>query len=174
MNSKIALSGTSILLLALSSAYAAQNIIGQASIIDGDTIEIHGQRIRLWGIDAPESSQLCRNSNSDLYRCGAEAANKLSVFTTGKIVNCEPVDRDRYGRTVARCSVNGVDIAERLVRNGLALDWPRYSHSQYSPAQDSARHGEKGIWAGTWTPPWEYRACVTEGGRPSACSDGER
>jgi len=121
-----------------------------------------------------ESSQLCRNNNSDLYRCGAEAANRLSSFTAGKVVNCAPVGHDSYRRTVARCSINGVDIAEWLVRNGLALDWPRYSHSQYSPAQDSARHGEKGIWAGTWTPPWEYRACVTEGGRPSACSDGER
>jgi endonuclease YncB( thermonuclease family) len=124
MNRKIALSLAPLLLLALPSAYAAQNIVGQASIIDGDTIEIHGQRIRLWGIDAPESSQLCRNNNSDLYRCGAEAANKLSVFTTGKIVNCTPVDRDRYGRTVARCSVNGIDMAEWLVGNGLAQIGP--------------------------------------------------
>nr|WP_081602550.1 thermonuclease family protein [Afipia felis] len=156
------------------SANAAKNIVGQASVIDGDTIEIHGQRIRLWGIDAPESSQLCRNNNSDLYRCGAEAANKLSAFTLGKIVNCEPIDRDRYGRTVARCSVNGADIAEWLVETGLALDWPRYSHGRYGTTQDRARHGEKGIWVGTWAPPWEYRACITGGGRPSTCSDGER
>ncbi|WP_083801625.1 thermonuclease family protein [Afipia sp. 1NLS2] len=174
MNSKIALTAAPLLLLALPPTYAAQNNIGQASVIDGDTIEIHGQRIRLWGIDAPESSQLCRNGNSDLYRCGAEAANTLSAFTSGKVVNCESVDRDRYGRIVARCSVNGVDIAEWLVRNGLALDWPRYSHGRYGSAQDGARREEKGIWAGTWTPPWEYRACVTGGGRPSACSDGER
>jgi endonuclease YncB( thermonuclease family) len=174
MNSKIALSLAPILLLAPSLAYAVQNIIGKASIIDGDTIEIHGQRIRLWGIDAPESSQLCRNNNSDLYRCGAEAANRLSSFTAGKVVNCAPVGHDSYRRTVARCSINGVDIAEWLVRNGLALDWPRYSHSRYNPAQDSARHGESGIWAGTWTAPWEYRACVAGGGRPAACSDGER
>jgi endonuclease YncB( thermonuclease family) len=173
MNSRIALTVTPLLLLALSPACAAGIIIGQASVIDGDTIEIHGQRIRLWGIDAPESSQLCRNGNSDLYRWGAEAANGLSAFTSGKVVNCEPVDRDRYGRTVARCSVNGADIAEWLVETGLALDWPRYSHSLYGSAQASARHGDKGIWTGTWVPPREYRACVTGGGRPSACSDGE-
>lgn len=174
INSKIALTLAPLLLLAPSLAYAAQNIIGQASIIDGDTLEIHGQRIRLWGIDAPESSQLCRNNNSDLYRCGAEAANKLSAFTSGKVVSCVPVDRDRYRRVVARCSVNGIDMAEWLVGNGLALDWPRYSHRRYRSIQDSARREEKGIWAGTWTPPWEYRACVAGGGRPSACSDGEK
>jgi endonuclease YncB( thermonuclease family) len=174
MNSKIALSLAPLLLLALPSAYAAQNIVGQASVIDGDTIEIHGQRIRLWGIDAPESSQLCRNSNSDLYRCGADAANKLAAFTAEKVVNCAPLDRDRYGRTVARCAVNDIDIGEWLVRNGLAFDWPRYSSGRYCLTQDRARRGDKGIWVGTWTPPWEYRACVASGGRPVACSDGER
>lgn len=121
------------------------------------------------GIDAPESSQLCRNGNSDLYRCGAAAANKLFAFTSGKVVNCEPVDRDLYGRTVARCSVNGTDIAEWLVETGLALDWPRYSHGRYGSAEASARRGDKGIWAGTWTLPWEYRACVTAGSHPAAC-----
>lgn len=153
---------------------AAEPIAGQTSIIDGDTIEIHGQRIRLWGIDAPESSQLCRNANSDLYRCGADAANKLAGFTTGKVVSCVPVDRDRYGRTVARCAVGDIDIAEWLVRSGLALDWPRYSHGRYGVAQEDANRAGRGIWAGTWAPPWEYRACLKLGGRPAACSDGER
>jgi endonuclease YncB( thermonuclease family) len=151
----------------------AQNIVGRPSIIDGDTIEIHGHRIRLWGIDAPESSQLCRNANSDLYRCGADAANKLASFIEAKVVSCESVNQDRYGRIVARCSVNGTDIAEWLVRLGLALDWPRYSHGRYGIAQKSASHAGQGIWAGTWTAPWEYRTCIRSGGRPAACSEGE-
>src|SRR6201996_122007 len=64
---------------------------GQASIIDGDTLEIHGQRIRLWGIDAPESEQLCRGDDSLLYRCGAEAANGLDAFIARRPVNCLPL-----------------------------------------------------------------------------------
>ena len=59
----------------------------------------------------PESSRLCRNVNSDLYRCGADAANKLASFTSIKTVSCTSVDRDRYGRIVARCSVGAVDVA---------------------------------------------------------------
>lgn len=172
MKAKFVIAIGTILFNAVSAS--AELIIGQASIIDGDTIEIHGQRIRLWGIDAPESSQRCRNSNSDLYRCGADAANKLAAFTAEKVVNCAPLDRDRYGRTVARCAVNDIDIGEWLVRNGLAFDWPRYSSGRYCLTQDRARRGDKGIWVGTWTPPWEYRACVASGGRPVACSDGER
>lgn len=153
---------------------SAMLIVGQASIIDGDTIEIHGHRIRLWGIDAPEAAQLCRNANSDLYRCGADAANKLAAFTVGKAISCATVDRDRYGRTVARCLVNGTDMAEWLVRSGLALDWPRYSRGRYSAAQETANRAGRGIWAGTSTAPWEYRACIRGGGRPAACSDGDR
>jgi endonuclease YncB( thermonuclease family) len=64
-----------ILMFLLGSSTAfANDLVGQASIIDGDTLEIHGTRIRLWGIDAPESSQLCRGADSNLYRCGANAA----------------------------------------------------------------------------------------------------
>lgn len=79
----------------------AEDVVGQASVIDGDTLEIHGTRIRLWGIDAPESSQLSRDEDSLPYGCGAEAANELDSFIAGRPVSCEPVGRDVYGRTVA-------------------------------------------------------------------------
>jgi endonuclease YncB( thermonuclease family) len=91
------------LMLAPASAAAADNLAGQASVIDGDTLEIHGTRIRLWGIDAPESSQLCRGEDSLQYRFGAKAANDLDAFIAGRPVNCLPIWLDRYGRTVATC-----------------------------------------------------------------------
>ena len=105
----------------------AEPLIGQASIIDGDTLEIHGTRIRLFGIDAPESDQLCRSEGSEWCRCGQKTSNVLFDFIARRPVECVEVDRDRYQRAVAVCSVAGVDIADWLVGNGLALDWPRYS-----------------------------------------------
>ncbi|SIO31541.1 nuclease homologue [Bradyrhizobium erythrophlei] len=99
------------------------DVIGQASVINGDTIEIHGTRIRVFGIDAPESDQLCRNEESELYRCGQKASNALFDFIARRPLECVELDRDRYHRTVAVCSVGGTDIADWLVRNGLALDW---------------------------------------------------
>jgi endonuclease YncB( thermonuclease family) len=68
----------SVMMIATSAS--AEPLAGQASILDGDTLEMHGARIRLWGIDAPESNQLCRNDESALYRCGAQAANDLDAF----------------------------------------------------------------------------------------------
>jgi endonuclease YncB( thermonuclease family) len=73
----------------------ADSLTGQASIIDGDTLEIHGMRIRLWGIDAPESSQLCRREDSLQYRCGAKAANELDAFIARRPVDCSPVSLDQ-------------------------------------------------------------------------------
>ena len=78
----------------LSFPAVASDLIGRASIIDGDTLEIHGERIRLWGIDAPESPQLCRGDDSLPYRCGAKAANELDRFIARRPVSCEPVSRD--------------------------------------------------------------------------------
>jgi endonuclease YncB( thermonuclease family) len=66
----------------------ASDLIGQASVIDGDTLEIHGTRIRLWGIDAPESSQLCRGDDSIQYRCGAKAANDVDAVIARR--RCRP------------------------------------------------------------------------------------
>jgi Staphylococcal nuclease homologue len=91
--------------LAVCGVAFADDVIGQASVIDGDTIEIHGARIRIFGIDAPESDQLCRNSDSEHYRCGQKASNALLDFIARRPVECVEVDRDRYNRTVAVCSV---------------------------------------------------------------------
>jgi endonuclease YncB( thermonuclease family) len=147
------------------------DMAGRASVIDGDTLEIHGTRIRLWGIDAPESSQLCRGDDSLPYRCGAKAANDLDAFIAGRPVNCLPVSLDRYGRTVATCLVGGVDIGEWLVRNGLALDWPEYSKRKYVAAQVDAERAGRGIWKGSYVEPWLYRVCIRASGTPANCSD---
>jgi len=116
-----------LLFLASTGAALPADLTGQASIIDGDTLEIHSTRIRLWGIDAPESTQLCRGEDSVQYRCGAKSANDLDAFIAGQPVNCVPIALDRYGRTVATCSIAGADLGECLVRSGLAFDWPQYS-----------------------------------------------
>jgi endonuclease YncB( thermonuclease family) len=159
------------LILAPASAAAADNLAGQASIIDGDTLEIHGTRIRLWGIDAPESSQLCRGEDSLQYRCGAKAANDLDAFISRRSLNCIPISLDQYGRTVATCSIGDVDLGEWLVRNGLAIDWPQYSRGRYDAVQREAEHAERGMWAGSYVEPWLYRVCIRRGGKPGDCSD---
>ncbi|WP_413815257.1 thermonuclease family protein [Bradyrhizobium sp.] len=160
-----------LVFFASSGTALAASLIGQSSIIDGDTLEIHGTRIRLWGIDAPESSQLCRGEDSLPYRCGAKAANELDRFIAGRPVSCEPVSRDVYGRTVARCSVGGADMAEWLVDSGLAFDWPKYSNGKYDKAQREAHKIGRGVWAGSSVAPWSYRGCINQGGRPRECSD---
>lgn len=160
-----------VFMIFLASPALADPIIGKASVIDGDTIEIHGTRIRLSGIDAPESSQLCRGDDSLQYRCGAKSANELDDHIAGRPVSCEGVGRDQYGRVVAICSIDGEDVGEWLVRNGFAFDWPRYSRGKYTAAQKEAERTGRGVWAGSFVVPWAYRACISNGGRPSACSD---
>src|SRR5687768_6525455 len=86
-------------------ALAQMELVGRAAVIDGDTIEIQGERIRLNGIDAPESKQLCKNEKGEPYRCGAMAARALDEFlAASRPTRCEFVERDRYGRFVGNCS----------------------------------------------------------------------
>ncbi|MEH2560651.1 thermonuclease family protein [Bradyrhizobium sp. AZCC 2289] len=160
-----------LLLLASTGAALPGGLTGQPSIIDGDTLEIHGTRIRLWGIDAPESTQLCRGDDSQQYRCGAKSANDLDAFIASRPVSCVPISLDQYRRTVAICTVGDADLGEWLVRNGLALDWPQYSKGKYAAAQRDAEHAGRGMWAGSYVEPWLFRACIGQGGRPPDCSD---
>ena len=157
--------------LILVSPAFADGLMGQASVIDADTIEIHGARVRFFGVDAPESDQLCRSKANENYRCGQKASNALFDFIYRRKVDCIEVDRDRYNRAVAVCTVDGIDLAELLVKNGLALDWPIYSKRAYEAAQSDARRDHLGIWAGSFREPWNYRSCRRQGGTPTSCSD---
>lgn len=145
-----------ILATTISSA-ALADIIGRASVIDGDTIEIHGQRIRLHGIDAPEKWQPCFDASGNSWRCGPAAANALDEFIGASPVSCRERDVDRYGRIVATCMVRGDDIEAWLVRNGHAMAYRRYS-SDYIGVEQEARNAKRGIWSGVIQPPWEWRA----------------
>jgi endonuclease YncB( thermonuclease family) len=149
----------------------ADDLTGRASFIDGDTLKIHGTRIRLWGIDAPESSQLCRGDDSLPYRCGAKAANDLDAFIASRPVSCLPISLDRHGRTVATCAVGDADLGDWLAQNGMALDWPKYSKRKYNAAQRDAEQAGRGIWKGSYVEPWLYRVCIRANGTPDACSD---
>jgi len=145
-------------LLFATPAFAA-DISGRASVVDGDTIEISGERIRLNGIDAPESWQRCTAGGKE-YRCGKEAAFALDEWLAkSRPTRCEFVERDRYGRMVANCfRADGLSVADWLVRSGWALDWPRYSDGEFADAQAEAEASKAGIWRGTFDKPCEVRA----------------
>ena len=134
-------------------------IIGRASVIDGDTIEINGERIRFWGVDAPESRQTCKDAQDSAYRCGQKSAFALADWLDqSQPVRCEPRYKDRYKRFVANCfRFSGEDIAEWLVRNGYALDWPKYSNGFYAVPQNEAQQAKIGIWQGSFVEPWLFR-----------------
>ena len=136
-------------------AVATATLTGRASVIDGDTIEIHGVRIRLYGIDAPESSQTC-TAKGQAYRCGQQAALALANKIGNRPVSCQAKDQDRYGRTVAVCFVAGEDINARIVKSGWALAYRRYSE-QYVAQESHAAQAKLGLWQGEFTPPWQWR-----------------
>ncbi len=148
---------SAIILAALLSAPATgAPLSGQATVIDGDTLEIHGQRIRLHGIDAPESRQSCEDASGHSYACGRAAAFALADWIGRAVVSCDPRGRDRYRRVVALCTVRGEDMGAWLVRSGYALAFRRYG-LDYVAAEDDARHRGAGIWQGRFTAPWEWR-----------------
>lgn len=134
----------------------APSIEGRASVIDGDTLDIHGRRIRLWGVDAPEGRQDCQ-VDGRAYRCGQLAANRLDQRLQGKVVSCFEKDIDRYDRMIAQCDVDGEDVGGWLVRQGLAVRYARYAGTAYLIEEAAARRDQAGVWAGTFEQPEDWR-----------------
>jgi len=148
--------GLAIVLVMLSwPAVCFGDVVGRALLIDGDTLEIHGQRIRLYGIDAPESGQLCRADDRP-YPCGQIAALALADKIGERLVRCEERDVDAYGRVVAICYLGDEDLGAWLILNGWAFAYRRYSED-YLDEEGMARSERRGIWQGEFEYPWEWR-----------------
>ena len=147
----------------------AGDLVGVASVVDGDTLDIHGQRVRLWGVDAPESSQTCTVAGK-VALCGQAAALALSDFIGQKTVSCTRKDTDRYGRLVGVCSVTGVEVNRWQVEQGNALAYVQYGGAVYNEAEARARAARVGVWAGEFVTPWDYRKAKREGTPTSTAS----
>jgi endonuclease YncB( thermonuclease family) len=135
----------------------AAEITGPVRVIDGDTLDLAGTRIRLWGIDAPETRQTCEGRDGQTYECGRDSRAVMIELTRDRAVTCDARDNDRYGRVVAVCRTDAGDINAAIVRRGWAVDWPRYSHGAYNREQEAARSEKLGIWSGRFEMPWEWR-----------------
>lgn len=132
-------------------------VSGLAQIIDGDTIEIEGVRVRLFGVDAPESNQPCVFGEA-IVACGEIATAELRNIVGNREVSCSARDTDRYGRIVAVCSVAGQDIGAQLVTAGWALAYTRYSQN-YVAQEQAAKAARIGLWSGQFENPenWRHR-----------------
>lgn len=134
----------------------AAEIAGRATkVVDGDSLEIGSDRIRLFGIDAPEGRQDCRRSGQT-WRCGDDAAAQLRKLVQGATLHCTPRDTDEYGRSVSVCKSGSTDINAEMVRAGFALAYRRYSND-YVDEENEARAAKRGLWSGEFTMPWDWR-----------------
>ena len=153
-----------VLLLVLLGFYAYQQwttwptspLIGRARVLDGDSLEISGTQLRLEGIDAPESDQTCVDAKGQTWSCGKASAQELRHHVAGRELTCTVSGRDKYQRMLAFCSApDGSDVNAWIVRQGWALAFG--DGWKYRSEQREAEAAERGIWAGTFLPPSEWR-----------------
>lgn len=131
-------------------------IIGNAWVIDGDTIEISGTRIRLEGIDAPELDQTCTDLEGKTWACGRAALGELKAHIRGRELTCNGRARDRYKRVLAVCALpDGTAINAWMVQQGWAV---AYGFAKvYASEQADAAQAKRGLWAGSFVPPSQWR-----------------
>lgn len=127
-------------------------LAGRAYAVDGDTLGIGETRIRIVGIDAPELDQSCTSAEGDAWPCGREARSFLAALIARSEISCLPEGRDRYGRTLARCSIGDRDLAGEIVGAGWAL-----AEAGYAGDQTAARNARTGIWSGSFEAPSQWR-----------------
>ena len=144
--------------------YQSEIISGSAVVTDGDTIKINNNKIRLFGIDAPEKKQLCEKifltisfiSFKKKYPCGEISTEKLKKLINKNIIKCHVEGKDRYQRKLAICFRKKLNINSWLVRNGYAVSYQKYS-KKYLSEEIEAKNDKKGIWQGKFEMPWDWR-----------------
>jgi endonuclease YncB( thermonuclease family) len=139
------------------SGHGRMSFSGAARVVDGDTLEIDGRRVRLAGVDAPELAQTCTGGDGQSLPCGQQVRVALSAFIGHGVVSCMEAGTDRFERTLARCRVRGQDLGEWLVANGLAAAYAGQSGKPLRAAEATARAAGAGLWAGEFERPGAWR-----------------
>lgn len=155
---------SALLSIATVPAYA-QTISGPAEVVDGDSLSVSGLSVRLFGIDAPEGKQTCNRGGSS-WRCGEEAATQLRNMIGGAPVECRGRGIDTYGRTVAVCTVAGIELNQAVVEAGWATAFRKYAQG-YVAAEARAKAARRGIWDSEFDLPENYRAAHDRSTEPA-------
>ena len=127
---------------------------GKPRIIDGDSIEIKNEKIRLLGIDAFEKKQNCSKEDGTKYKCGERTISNLSTIISDQPIRCITKKKDRYKRWLATCYIGKLDINENMILYGNAFS---YMSKKYKNVENEAKKINAGAWAGKFIFPWEWR-----------------
>ena len=144
-----------LLILYSSVSFSEKIIEGKAIIIDGDTIHIGKNKIRLHGIDAPEIKQTCKIEDK-IWNCGIESSLALKKLILDNNISCVVTDIDRYKRYIAECFINNQNINELMVRNGWAIAY-RYYSLDFIDDEEIAKNNKAGIWKSEFLDPYLFR-----------------
>lgn len=144
---------TLCLTLSLQATKAGDALRGMPRVIDGNTIELAGQRLRLHGIDAPELGQVCELRGKP-YDCGEISRAALLDLTAGTPILCRPIESESG---TAYCFAEDYDLSSGMVYTGWALA-DREVTDRYVETEAGARDGKRGLWRGRFVAPWDWRA----------------
>ena len=152
---KILIFNLFFILISLSTVSSGKTIFGKAKVIDGDTIHINKNKIRLHAIDAPETNQTCKK-NSKNWNCGVESTNFLKDLIDNNKIECITKGKDRYNRFIGVCYKDNLDLNSAMVLNGWAIAY-RYYSKDYIEEEEEAKRDKKGIWIGDFEEPYLFR-----------------
>lgn len=126
----------------------------QVKVVDGDSLEINSNRIRLMGIDAPEYLQSCKTNKKKNYKCGISSKDYLENLIKDKTITCVIHSKDQYDRDLCTCYVKDININKEMVASGHAI---AYLESDYYKDQEEAKSKKLGIWNGDFIHPRLFR-----------------
>lgn len=134
-------------------------LTGRSNVTDGDTIRLNNQPVRLLGIDAPELNQICSVEGKQ-FACGQTARSKLIQLIGSQKVSCKTTTKDFYGRWLGLCISGEKDLNRLMIAQGWAV-----SYGRYQKEETQARRNKRGLWAGDFMPPKEWRKTEPQSNR---------